>query len=680
MISNLGYSIAAAGFLLILLLLLTVPKRGAVRLYITLAVLMSLLWALQINTWIVPESTLYQYLTFDLLKLFSWILFLGAILHHQPSFIYHIRTYKIGYFISAFTLLILCLIGGNFLPLYWVYWLLSIMMWIVLCGVMIHLRHNANQYWALKPLVIYLGSVSIVDVISYASVGMSSDVTLLDLNYVAAKGYIYALMMPFLFISVRRMGHWGVYIFISRHIVLHSTLFLIAGVYLFSMTILGYFISPLEGSWNTSVQIVLMILSGLLLITPFFSRHVVNQLKVWIAKHFFANQFDYREQWIELTNVLAQGNDEISDVYKTALKGLMNAVKYDSGVLCKVTREHYQIVTSTNEVGPSDCDEHILKQAIAFCRDKPWLIDLYELQNKPENYKGLDIEVHEAQASQFQFILPIYHNNELWGVAALFSQSGIVRGINWELRDYLNAVIAQVSNYVLHYEAARVVAENEQFSAFNRMSAFVVHDLKNVMAQVDLILCNAKQHKSNPEFIDDTFETLQYTQARMQKMLKQLTEKQLTCEQPQQAVDICSVITQIIELKLTGLTPEPQIQLCQVNAVRGDREKLSNVLYNLISNAQEATSADGSVTIEVSEIAKNNMVQVKIIDTGHGMSKIFIEERLFTPFDSTKDNAGLGIGAYDAKHYIEEIGGIIKVTSEKNLGSTFTLLLPIYIP
>lgn len=111
MISNLGYSIAAAGFLLILLLLLTVPKRGAVRLYITLAVLMSLLWALQINSWIVPESTLYQYLTFDLLKLFSWILFLSAILHHQPSFIYHIRTYKIGYFISAFTLLILCLLG-----------------------------------------------------------------------------------------------------------------------------------------------------------------------------------------------------------------------------------------------------------------------------------------------------------------------------------------------------------------------------------------------------------------------------------------------------------------------------------------------------------------------------------------------------------------------------------------
>ncbi len=167
-------------------------------------------------------------------------------------------------------------------------------------------------------------------------------------------------------------------------------------------------------------------------------------------------------------------------------------------------------------------------QAIAFLKQKSWLIDLHELQVKPENYIGLDIELHEISATQYQFILPIYRNSELWGIAVLFTQSGIVRKLNWELRDYFNAVLAQVSNYVLHCEASREVAENMQFSAFNRMSAFVVHDLKNVMAQVELILCNAQQHKSNPDFIDDTFETLKFTQSRMQNMLKQLTEKQLT--------------------------------------------------------------------------------------------------------------------------------------------------------
>ena len=72
------------------------------------------------------------------------------------------------------------------------------------------------------------------------------------------------------------------------------------------------------------------------------------------------------------------------------------------------------------------------------------------------------------------------------------------------------------------------------------------------------------------------------------------------------------------------------------------------------------------------------MIQIDIIDSGEGMTPEFIDHRLFKPFDTTKGNAGMGIGAYDAKLYIEEIGGKLTVQSRENLGSTFTLLLPIY--
>jgi maltose-binding protein MalE len=96
---------------------------------------------------------------------------------------------------------------------------------------------------------------------------------------------------------------------------------------------------------------------------------------------------------------------------------------------------------------------------------------------------------------------------------------------NGELRDYLNAVSAQVSNFLFHHEAAEELAENAQFAAFARMSAFVLHDLKNVLAQINLILGNAELHKDNPEFIDDTFETLDHTKARMENMLHQLSDK-----------------------------------------------------------------------------------------------------------------------------------------------------------
>lgn len=55
------------------------------------------------------------------------------------------------------------------------------------------------------------------------------------------------------------------------------------------------------------------------------------------------------------------------------------------------------------------------------------------------------------------------------------------------------------------------------------------------------------------------------------------------------------------------------------------------------------------------------------------MDQDFIDTRLFKPFDTTKGNAGMGIGAYDAKTYIESIGGKISVQSEPGKGSCFTL-------
>jgi signal transduction histidine kinase len=59
------------------------------------------------------------------------------------------------------------------------------------------------------------------------------------------------------------------------------------------------------------------------------------------------------------------------------------------------------------------------------------------------------------------------------------------------------------------------------------------------------------------------------------------------------------------------------------------------------------------------------------------MSTEFIKTRLFKPFDTTKGNAGMGIGVYEAKQFIESIAGTIKVTSRENQGSIFDIRLPI---
>lgn len=672
MIANIGFSIASLGYLLLLLLLFTIRKKTTATYLLIFAVVTTIVWSLQYNLWLFPSPSLEQYLFFETIKQISWLVFLCAAIHNQFGKFLAVLRQRSTLIALFFPLLALLGIFIPSIPVDWLFLLQTILALVMLLYIEVLIRQAGDQRWAFKPLVLYLGVISIFDFVIYANATM---VTYLDINFIAAKGYIYAGLLPLLVLATRRMQHWGIKIFISREIVLHSTLLTVAGLYLFIMASAGYVIRYFGGDWSMTVQVILLVLSLVLLGTLMMSTQFRTKMKVFITKNFFANQFDYREQWIELTNHLAVSENTLRDVYHTALTGLIKAVKYDAGLLVKAQGNGFTIVAQHQTPEPSSMEKDVIEQSILFCRDKPWLIDLRELLTRPENYQGLELNPQVGKLTSYQFILPIYKENQLWGLAILQADNAEKRELNWELRDYLNAVLAQVSNFLLHYEAASVVAENAQFAAFSRMSAFVVHDLKNVLAQIDMILANAQQHRDNPEFIDDTFETLGHTQTRMHKMLSQLTEKQISAQDAQQSVQLSTILTKLIEQKCATLTPVPELIVLSEAEVCCSADKIETVFYHLISNAQQATSTEGSVQV-ILEMKENSM-HVILQDTGHGMTQTFIDERLFKPFDTTKGNAGMGIGAYDAKQYIAELGGSIKVESIVDKGSTFTIILPI---
>ena len=320
----------------------------------------------------------------------------------------------------------------------------------------------------------------------------------------------------------------------------------------------------------------------------------------------------------------------------------------------------------------------MLAKLADFCMQTGWFVDLEEYQVKPYHYENLQLPIELLQACRFRLVVPLKRGDELWGLAVLGEPSEEFTSLNWEVRDYLNAVSEQVATYLSHHDIARELTENAQFAAFSRMSAFVVHDLKNVLAQVDLILTNAEKHKDNPEFIDDTFETLHHTRSRMDKMLKQLTEKKVSDGADKGAFKLSRIVQEVINTRCQSLQPTPTLVIDSEIDVVVDADKLANVLYHLISNAQQATEDDGRVTLTLSHHPGEQYQKLLITDTGCGMSEEFIAHRLFKPFDTTKGNAGMGIGAYDAKGYMESIDGFLSVTSVEGEGSTFELLFPVY--
>jgi signal transduction histidine kinase len=98
-------------------------------------------------------------------------------------------------------------------------------------------------------------------------------------------------------------------------------------------------------------------------------------------------------------------------------------------------------------------------------------------------------------------------------------------------------------------------------------------------------------------------------------------------------------------------------------------------MSHLITNAQDATGAAGTIAVTIGELDGKALVEVR--DSGVGMSEEFIRKRLFKPFDTTKGYAGMGIGVYQAREVIRALGGEIRVKSSVGVGTTVSILLPL---
>jgi putative PEP-CTERM system histidine kinase len=672
MLASIGYLLSTIGYAFLFLLLLTVRKRGVAKHLLLLAVAATGFWSFA--SLVFTPLPVQQLLMLENTKNLFWLLFLAACLKDNFSTLGDLLLRK-----QTGIIILLPLIALGFAASFhhypaWQYLLQTMIALEVLLLLELIYRQATAIRWALKPLVLYLAIISVFEFVTYANALMIEQIPAV---YIAAKGYIYVSVLPFLILAIRRVKHWGVDIYVSREVVMHSTLLMVAGCYLFVMALIGYWVRYWGGQWGNTIQLVFFILSLGLLVTLFLSLGFRTKIRVFITKHFFANQFDYRHEWLKLTHCLDNRNPADSP-YLTGLQGFIQALNYASGSLIQVRAGKFDTLAQISSSSMSEDENTVLLAFCAFFKGKNWIVAVDELRTRPYMYEGLKVNHGLLNSVSFQLVVPIYRDEVFWGLVTMYGEENTCKKLNWELRDYLSAVNAQVSTFLFHQQGAQELAENAQFSAFNRMSSFVVHDLKNVLAQIDLILCNAKLHKTNPEFIEDTFETLEHTKARMDKMLYQLTEKHAQHEGDKGRVKVSACINQVVEQHCASSLPVPKVKIHSEKETVLDKDKFSHVLFHLISNAQQATPDDGRIELSLEYAPGEKVLLLKIADNGCGMSEAFIQQRLFKPFDTTKGNAGMGIGVFDAKAFLEKIGGHLLVQSTEQVGTTFTLVIPIY--
>ncbi len=206
------------------------------------------------------------------------------------------------------------------------------------------------------------------------------------------------------------------------------------------------------------------------------------------------------------------------------------------------------------------------------------------------------------------------------------------------------------------------------------MSAFVVHDLKNIVTQLSLMVKNAERHADNPEFQRDMLETVSHSVDRMKQLMMQLREGSKPADGGTGVGVDLEIVAQRVKKSKAPQLPAIDINIRAPVVARGHEERIERVIGHLVQNALDATPQDGRVWIDIGR--EGSMAIVEVGDTGRGMSPEFMRERLFKPFQTTKQ-AGMGIGAYESRQYVQELGGDIRVESKENSGTRFLIKLPL---
>jgi putative PEP-CTERM system histidine kinase len=530
---------------------------------------------------------------------------------------------------------------------------------------------DPRRRWGVKFLCLGLGGLFVCDFYLYSDALLFRRI---NADIWAARGVANAVVVPLLAVAVARNPKWPVNITLSRQMVFYTSSVLGAAAYLFVMAAAGYYIRYFGGNWGVVLQMTFWFGALLLLFVALFSGTMRARLKVWLSKHFFRQYFDYREEWLRFTRTLSEGEPGIRMRERSieAIAELVHSpagalwLTQDTGTFEPVARWNMPATQGTI-AGDS--------QLCRFLEMRQWVIDLRDQDAQLEPYDSLDIPDWLQQIPNAWLIVPLIHHEQLLGFVVLARSKGKIK-LNWEVIDLLKTAGRQAASYLAQLEAAQALLVANQFESFNRMSAFVVHDLKNLVAQLSLLLSNAHKHKHKPEFQDDMIGTIANSVEKMERLLFQLRGN-YSLGRPE-PVELNGLLRGAVAARAT-LKPVPQLEVDQRSVLRviAHDTRLERVLGHLIQNAIEATPAEGRVSVKLN--GENGSAIIVISDNGCGMSEQFVTTRLFKPFESTKAT-GMGIGTYEARQYIREIGGKIEVASAEGVGTTFRVVLPVAVP
>jgi putative PEP-CTERM system histidine kinase len=481
---------------------------------------------------------------------------------------------------------------------------------------------------------------------------------------------------------------------VARPVIYYSSVSLtLAGAFLLTMAVLSKVLPMMTPAWKQVVSLTFYLLVGggglLLTLSPRANRTV----KRFIDRNFYANRYDYRREWERVSRAL-QPTGRPEDVARQ-IESLMRSV-FDAERIAVYLRADRETAALT-DAGPRGAFEKLHGppgMAPVLATDNPLVRELERT--------GLAIQLREiatdldliplmaenrpsVTALDAAIVAPLIVGDAMVGILWLAEKRGDEE-YSYEDVEFLGAMARQLAAALWFARQGEILAETRQMESLHRLSTFVMHDIKNHVSGLSLMLENARKHLAKPEFQKDMLHVLERTVASLRDLMEQVsgvTRPPLANPEP------CNLERLLEDAMLAaGLRPgDPSngvassLEIAVDAPVAVDRQLVNRLIVNLLVNAREAVDgANGRIAVtaalEDGDDPGRGTLRLAVTDNGRGMSEEFVRQSLFRPFSTTK-SAGLGIGLAQCKSIVDAHGGRIQVKSRTGEGTTFTIELPV---
>jgi putative PEP-CTERM system histidine kinase len=479
-------------------------------------------------------------------------------------------------------------------------------------------------------------------------------------------------------ISLARGRLLNVDIYLSTATIQNSFTIILAGVYLLFVGVLARFARYLVPTQSLPLDAFVIFVSLTVLAILLLSNRLRRQLLLFVTRNFRRPIYDYRNLWMELTQRTTSLMD-VQQLSSATAKMVSESLRVLSVNVWLVdeTQQRLMLVGSTSLSSTQGAElEKAGKSAPDFIRFLCQQDSPVDLQDEPLEWAN---EIMQAAPDAFRnsimrYAVGLRAGGELVGAMTLNDDRVGDDDLSTEDFVLLETLAAQLAASLLNLRLSARLRQAGEVEAFQTVSTFFVHDLKNLASKLSLTMENLPQHFDDPQFRADALRMMSGSLAKIDSMCSRLSMLRQHVELNVAECDIKHLVAATLDEFKSNLkaTLEPDLQ--PVPKALADPEQIHKVLTNLVMNANEAMNGDG--VIRVATVHEGNTVGFAVKDNGCGMSEEFIQKSLFRPFRTTKKK-GLGIGLFHTKLIVEAHRGKIEVSSKPGKGTEFRVVLPV---